>query len=319
MADTIPNFYAPPRTFMGAERITDLSAQTLDYAMLGVPFAEGTFAPHIQSGQADMPNALRDNPPTIFFDIGDVGLYDVDTDLTLLQGTKIGDIGDVVISPGEGELNRNRITNSVKAVLKAGAVPITVGGDHSITYPLVRGFENCGYKIDFIYFDAHLDFADMPLESEFNHGTQTTHIRRLPFVRNITVIGARNSTAAEFKRAKQAGIRIVPVSEVDARGAEAIMQEVIDASVPTYVSLDIDGMDAIYVPGTTHPESGGMTFKQQKELLLELNRAAKGNICGFDIVELCPANDVNHITALTASKLTALMMGYRTHFLNLSA
>ena len=316
MSETIPNFYAPPRTFMGAERITDLPAQKLDYAMLGVPFAEGTFAPYIQAGQADMPNALRDNPVTIFFDIGDVGLYDVDTDLTMLKGIKIGDIGDVIISPGEGELNRSRITNSVKAILEAGAIPVTVGGDHSITYPLVRGFEDYGHQIDFIYFDAHLDFADMPLESEFNHGTQTTHIRKLPFVRNITVVGARNSTAEEFKRAKEAGIRIVPVHELDERGAAAIMQEVIDPTTPTYTSLDIDCMDAIYVPGTTHPESGGITFKQQKDLLFELNKAAKGNICGFDIVELCPANDVNHITALTASKLTALMMGYRSHFLN---
>lgn len=316
MSEKIPNFYASPRTFMGAERIHNLAEHNLDYAMLGVPYAEGTFAPYIQAGQAEMPNALRDNPVTIFFDIGDVGLYDVDTDLTLLEGIKIGDIGDVVISPGEGELNRNRITNSVKEILKSGAVPITVGGDHSITYPLVRGFEDCGHQIDFVYFDAHLDFADMPLQSEFNHGTQTTHIRKLPFVRNITVIGARNSTAAEFRRAKQAGIRIIPVSEVDACGAKAIMQEVIDANVPTYVSLDIDGMDAVYVPGTTHPESGGITFKQQKDLLFELNKAAEGNICGFDIVELCPANDVNHITALTASKLTALMMGYRSHFLN---
>jgi agmatinase len=314
--EKIPNFYASPRTFMGAERIHNLAEHKLDYAMLGVPYAEGTFAPYIQAGQAEMPNALRDNPVTIFFDIGDVGLYDVDTDLTLLEGIKIGDIGDVVISPGEGELNRIRITNSVKEILKSGAVPITVGGDHSITYPLVRGFEDCGHQIDFVYFDAHLDFADMPLQSEFNHGTQTTHIRKLPFVRNITVIGARNSTAAEFRRAKQAGIRIIPVSEVDALGAKTIMQEVIDASVSTYVSLDIDGMDAVYVPGTTHPESGGMTFKQQKDLLFELNKAAEGNICGFDIVELCPANDVNHITALTASKLTALMMGYRSHFLN---
>ncbi|MCL9776111.1 arginase family protein [Vibrio methylphosphonaticus] len=316
MSEMIPNFYAPPRTFMGAERISDLSAQSLDYAMLGVPYAEGTFAPYIQAGQSEMPNALRDNPVTIFFDIGEVGLFDVDKDLTLLEGIKIGDIGDVVISPGEGELNRARMTNSVKAILNAGAVPITVGGDHSITYPLVRGFEDSHNKIDFIYFDAHLDFADMPLASEFNHGTQTTHIHTLPFVRNITVIGARNSTAEEFKRAKAAGIRIVPVTELDARGEAAIMQEVIDPTVPTYVSLDIDGMDAIYVPGTTHPESGGMTFKQQKELLFQLNKVAQGNICGFDIVELCPANDVNHITALTASKLTALMMGYRSHFLN---
>jgi agmatinase len=316
MSETIPNFYAPPRTFMGAERITDLFAQKLDYAMLGVPFAEGTFAPYIQAGQADMPNALRDNPVTVFFDIGDVGLYDVDTDITLLEGVKIGDIGDVIISPQEGELNRRRITDSVKAILNAGAVPVTVGGDHSITFPLIRGFEDCGHQIDFIYFDAHLDFADMPLESEFNHGTQTTHIRKLPFVRNITVVGARNSTAEEFKRAKDAGIRIVPVHELDERGAEAIMQEVIDPTTPTYTSLDIDCMDAIYVPGTTHPESGGVTFKQQKDMLFELNKAAKGNICGFDIVELCPAHDVNHITALTASKLTALMMGYRSHFLN---
>lgn len=316
MSETIPNFYAPPRTFMGAERITDLSAHKLDYAMLGVPYAEGTFAPYIQSGQADMPNALRDNPVTIFFDIGEVGLFDVDKNLTLLEGARIGDIGDVIISPGEGKINRDRMSNSVKEILASGAVPIAVGGDHSITYPLVRGFEDTHKTMDFIYFDAHLDFADMPLESKYNHGTQTTHIHQLPFVRNITVIGARNSTAAEFQRAKAAGIRIIPVHEVEERGAEDIMQEVIDASVPTYVSLDIDGMDAIYVPGTTHPESGGMTFKQQKELLFELNKAAKGNICGFDIVELCPANDVNHITALTASKLTALMMGYRSHFLN---
>ncbi len=316
MKDEIPNFYAAPRTFMGAERIAELSAQKLDYALLGVPYAEGTFSPYIQSGQADMPNALRDNPVTIFFDVGDVGLYDVDKDLTLLEGVKLGDIGDVVISPGEGELNRARMTNSVKEILASGAVPITVGGDHSISYPLVRGFENTHQVMDFVYFDAHLDFADMPLESKFNHGTQTTHIHQLPFVRNITVIGARNSTAQEFQRARDAGIRIIPVHEVNERGAAAIMQEVIDPTTPTYVSLDIDGMDAIYVPGTTHPESGGMTFEQQKELLFQLNKAAQGNVCGFDIVELCPANDVNHITALTASKLTALMMGYRSHFLN---
>ncbi|WP_163933041.1 arginase family protein [Paraferrimonas sp. SM1919] len=314
MSESIPDFYAPNRSFMGAARVEPEQIKDYQYAMLGIPFSEGSFIPYIQTGQSAMPNALRDNPVTIFYDVGDVGLYDVDYDITLLEGTKICDVGDVVISPGEGRLTRQRITNSVKHILAAGAVPFCVGGDHSVTYPIIRAYANSLKVMDFVYFDAHLDFANMPLDSEFNHGTQTRHIRALPFVRNITVIGARNSTAQEFREAREAGINIISVKDVCKSDINKLMTQIIDPATPTYVSLDIDAMDAIVVPGTTHPETGGLSFEQQKECLYELAKAAKGHVCGFDVVELVPHQDVNHITALTASKLTALMMGYIEHF-----
>ncbi|GAL34678.1 arginase arginase family [Vibrio maritimus] len=159
MAD-YPNAITPPRTFFSIPRLeTFEQLKQVDVAFLGVPFDAGASAPWTMAGQSAAPNAIRDVNPTLFHDISTVGLYDVDEGRTLLRGLKMMDCGDVNFAPGDSRINFQRIEAAAREIINQGTMLVGVGGDHSITYPLIRALDHYqDGEIDIINLDAHFDF-----------------------------------------------------------------------------------------------------------------------------------------------------------------
>jgi guanidinopropionase len=190
-------------------------------------------------------------------------------------------------------------------VQSAGAVPLSVGGDHSISLPILRAL---GKKtpVGLVQIDAHTDTHDTEMGFKFSHGT--------PFRRaveegildaNRTVqIGIRGAQDSEesWDFSVESGMRVIFMEEFTDLGVDGVIDQVklVVGDGPTYVSFDVDGLDPVYAPGTGTPEVGGITTKEAQALL----RGFRGlNLIGADVVEVAPPFDSSGNTALVAATL----------------
>jgi agmatinase len=215
-------------------------------------------------------------------------------------------VGDVVIQGSQIHPNFDRMTEVVRRLTESGALPVTVGGDHSITFPLVRGMQPAG-ELDVVYLDAHADFIDDLDGSRFSGASEMRRIRELPFVSSVTALGIRNVDRAELDGMRELGVRWATARElIEGRGADAVA-ELVPRSRGLYVSIDLDVLDISLTPGRTLPEPGGLSYRQLHAVLDQIAR--RGKVVGFDVVELNPALDAGEVTARTAAWLI-------THFLS---
>ena len=206
------------------------------------------------------------------------------------------DAGDVEVSDGEG--TRTAITSKVGGLMREGHPVLSLGGDHSVTWPILRGvFAHVG-KVDVLHFDAHPDLYD-----EFE-GSRTSHA--CPFARSLEegMIG----------RLVQVGIRTVPQSlrrQVERYGVEQVTMAdwngppTVKFDRPVYISLDIDALDPAFAPGVSHREPGGLSVR---DIVATLHRL-QGRVVAADLVELNPKTDINGVTATVAVKLLRELAG----------
>ena len=198
------------------------------------------------------------------------------------------------------------MTEAVRRITGSGALPVAVGGDHSISFPLVRGMEPVG-ELDVVYLDAHADFFDELDGSRFSGASEMRRIRELPFVRSVTALGIRNVDRAELEGMRELGVRWATARDlVDGRRAD-VVAGLVPRSQHLYVSVDLDVLDISLTPGHTLPEPGGLSYRQLHDVLDQI--AARGKVVGFDVAELNPALDAGEVTARTAAWLI-------THFLS---
>ena len=302
--------WAAPRTFFGAPSVRDLDALEAQVAFLGVPYDAGTPQPGNRTGQAAGPSAAR-LKSWEQFDYGSSpeggapGWYDVEADRDYLLGVTMADVGDVAIQGSEVERNFDRITEAVRRIVERGSLPVAVGGDHSISYPLGRGMEAVG-EIDIVHVDAHADFCDDLGGARHTGASQLRRLSELPFVRSITVLGIRNVERAEIDALREYGARWATSLELE-RGAAEAVRRLVPRSDALYASIDLDVLDLSLVPGATLPEPGGPSYRQVRETLVEIAR--RGRVVGFDVVELNPPYDLAASTARIATWLI-------THFLS---
>ena len=206
----------------------------------------------------------------------------------------IADLGDADIIPTNIVSSFESITALTARVLSKGAVPIVLGGDHAITYPVVRAFER---PLHVVHFDAHLDY--MP----FVHGTSMSnahafrHIARMPHVRSLVQVGIRSlrNTETMWLDTLGDGNRVVTTSEFAAIGPEAVAA-LVPRGEDCYISLDLDVLDLPLVPGCVSAEPDGLSYAQLRDTLIALT--AQARIVGFDLVEVNPLLDVG--TGVTA-------------------
>ncbi len=222
----------------------------------------------------------------------------------------VRDLGDTWISsPFHLESSLHEIEARFREVLAAGITPISVGGDHSITLPIMRAIGNGA--IGMVHFDAHCDTGDDYLGSRFHHGA--------PFRRAVeeglldperTVqIGIRGSLndPEQWQFSHTSGMRVVYMEELHARGWQNVMDEAraIIGAGPAYLSFDVDGLDPAYAPGTGTPEIGGFSSFEAQQMI----RALQGlDLIGGDVVEVAPAFDPSGNTALVAATLMFEML-----------
>ena len=281
--------YTGPVTFMRTAVVRDPSK--LDIALIGVPYDGGV---ENRSGPRHGPREIR-NMSSFMRTIHHV------TRVNPYKLCRIADMGDVTFTnPFQIETSHADITEFFRKVHAAGALPLSAGGDHSITLPILRALATDG-PVGMVHIDAHTDTADEELGSRLSHGT--------PFRRaveegildpkrtvQIGIRGAQNSEEG-WEFSLESGMRVIFIEEFTKLGVEAVIAEArrIVGNGPTYISFDIDSLDPAFAPGTGTPEVGGMTPIQAQALL----RGLRGlDLIGGDVVEVSPPFDPSGITAL---------------------
>ncbi|MBQ4824824.1 MULTISPECIES: agmatinase [unclassified Leisingera] len=286
--------FSGPNTFMRLPQATSLEG--LDVAVLGVPMDIGT----------SWRSGTRFGPKQIRAESAMLRPYNMATGAAPFDSLNIGDIGDLAINTFSLPESLRIIQESYEAILSGGVIPVAMGGDHSITLPILRAIAKKYGPVALVHVDAHADVNDEMFGERETHGT----VFRRAFEEGLIVpdktyqIGIRGTgyAASDFTEAQSWGFQHFPAAELWGRqlhqmGAE-IRRDI--GNRPVYVSYDIDSLDPAYAPGTGTPEIGGLTTPQA----LELIRSLKGvNIVGCDLVEVSPPYDPSGNTALVGANL----------------
>lgn len=295
-----PAFGANLQPFMGIPSFMRLPVtrdlKDADVAILGVPFDSGT---SYRSGTRFGPRKIREASLMIWG-------HNATLNVTPLKTLRAVDYGDVSVIPTSIEHTMTAITQTAGEIIETGTTLITLGGDHSITLPLLRAHAKKHGPVSLVHIDAHIDTWEAEFEAvPYSHGTPFRYALQEGLIREgeYMQIGIRGPISGEndYADARQLGARIVTIHEVMEKGVAAILNEVHERMKgPVYVTLDIDSADPAYAPGTGTPEVGGLTSYQ----LLQLVRGLRGlNLIGFDLVEVSPPFDHGDITAILAANL----------------
>lgn len=292
-------------TFGKYEYVADWDAIEADVAILGAPFDAGA---QWRGGARFGPRGIRE--ASTLFAFGHDGAYDHEDDVVYLPAdkTRVVDIGDADIIHTDTIGSHRNIEYGVRKILEAGALPIVLGGDHSINIPCVNAFEGRG-PIHLIQMDAHLDFVDERHGVRYGHGNPMRRAAEKDYIEGLTQLGIRNvsSTARDgYADARSRGSDILSVRQFRQLGVEAVLER-IPAGRQYYVSIDIDGFDPSIAPGTGTPSHGGFLYYEGLEFLDGL--AKRGNVVGVDLVEVAPDYDHNGVTSILAAQLLLNFIG----------
>lgn len=263
-------------------------SQEYNVALLGVPFDEKSC---YLRGAAKGPQAVRAastskaiNPWT---ELG----------VNLEEETVLSDLGDVDVS-GNYEEVFLRLEKKVSEILSKNAVPVVMGGDHSISYPVVRAFAGKYKPLDILHFDSHPDLYEELYGDRFSHACPFARIMEEGLARNLVQVGIRAATGEHREKAVRYGIRMIEMKDI----GEALS---LKFSHPLYISFDMDALDPAFAPGVSHHEPGGLSTRQAIDILHSL----AANIVGMDVVEVNPERDVSGITAAAAVKIIMEVVG----------
>ena len=272
-------------SFLRAPICQDLDQLDADIAVIGAPTDEGSpFLPGSRFG----PRSIREHSMRF----GDRGYYDPQQRKTFLEHElahgRLVDVGDASVLPTNPEDTFHNITATTKHVLDRGALPVVLGGDHAISFPVVRAFQQ---PLHIMHFDAHIDYAPFIHGYEFTNGHCMRLIHHLPQIQSLTQIGIRSlrTKRAHFEDSLKDGNGVVTMEEFRDRGPGA-MAESLPGDVPCYVSIDIDVLDMPLIPGCVSGEPNGMSYAELRDSLFAL--AEHTQIVGFDLVEVNPQLDV---------------------------
>ena len=290
--DVLPRF-AGIATFMRLPYVAPADADEVDIGLIGVPWDGGTTN---RPGARHGPRQIRDLSTMARNAHHATGIMPFEL-------CNCADLGDTSVNPVDIDDTLARVEQFYAEVADQGILPLTAGGDHLITLPVMRAICRDG-PVGMVHFDAHTDTLDRYFgESKFTHGT--------PFRRAIeeglldpkrTVqIGIRGAlySASDKGWGLEQGIRVIEIEEYNDLGVDAVIAEArrVVGDQPTYVSFDVDALDPVYAPGTGTPEIGGITTYDAQKML----RGLRGlNLIGGDVVEVSPPFDMSGNTALVA-------------------
>jgi arginase len=210
--------------------------------------------------------------------------------IEILAKEVIGDAGDLALPPTAEA--RALIERAIREIVERGDRPLSLGGDHSITYATVRGVASRGQNLTIVQIDAHPDLYDEFEGDRYSHACQFARILEEGLATRLIQVGIRTITGHQREQAKRFGVEVIDMRRWT-RGDRP------RAGGPVYLSIDLDGIDPGFAPGVSHPEPGGLTVRD----VLEIVQAVDGPIVGADIVELNPRRDDTGLTAIVAAKL----------------
>ena len=283
-------------TCFGVPGVHDLSVLDAQVAFLGVPYDAGTPGVWLPKGQHGGPAAIRAASVDIL-SYPD-GWYDIESDRDRLNGVTMADAGDAAVDGRDVESDHASIVHAVQRIAERGALMVALGGDHSISYPLVRGLESLG-PFDVVHVDAHADFYDDLDGDRLTGASQLRRLAELPFVGTVSALGLRNVDRSEVDGLREHGGRWATTRDVLERGPAAVVRETVPEAERLYISIDLDVLDASVAPGHSLQEPGGLGYRELRALLAEVTQ--RGRVIGFDVVELNPTRDPSGVTARTAA------------------
>ena len=309
---TIPTFargelthFAGINTFLKApyvENVRDVGKY--DAAVLGIPFDSGTtYRPGTRFG----PQGIR-RISALY------QTYNFELGVDLREQMTLCDVGDVFAIPGNLEKSFDQISRGVAHVASSGALPIMLGGDHSIGFPCVRGIAQCtSKKIGIVHFDRHIDIQEKDLDERM-HTTPWYWATNLPNVdpKNLVQIGIGGWQVPRsgIQVARERQTNVLSIEDVERLGlertAEIALELAWDGTDAVYISFDVDSVDCGFVPGTGWPEPGGFL---PREALKLVGLVAKEGLCGLEVVEVSPPYDTSDITALLATRVVVEVLG----------
>jgi len=263
-------------------------SQEYDVAIVGIPFDEKSC---YLRGAAKGPQAIRAastgkaiNPWT---ELG----------VNLEEDVILKDLGDLETS-GDFKAVFSLIEEKISAILDKEGVPVVLGGDHSISYPVVKAVFKKFKSLDILHFDAHPDLYPELYGDPFSHACPFARIVEEGLVENLIQVGIRAATGEQRKKALKHRVRMIEMRDIKKDLA-------LDFSNPLYISFDMDALDPAFAPGVSHHEPGGLSTRQVIDILQSL----QADIVGMDIVELNPERDPSGITAAAAVKIIKEIVG----------
>jgi agmatinase len=300
----LPHF-AGINTFMKAPYCEDVrDTGKYDVAILGVPFDGGTtYRPGTRFGPQGMRRISALYTP-----------YNYEIGVDLREQMTLCDAGDVFVIPANIEKTFDQISLAMRHVFESGAMPVVLGGDHSIGFPTVRGIARATDKrIGIIHFDRHADIQEKDLDERM-HTTPWFHATDIPNVpaANLVQIGIggwqvpREAVAV----ARERNTTIITMHDVERLGLDKVAEIALEMAwkdaEAVYLSFDIDSVDCGFVPGTGWPEPGGFL---PREILYLLGKVAAEGLCGMEVVEVSPPYDTSDITSLMGVRAIVDVLG----------
>ena len=286
--------FAQPATFMRLPHVGD--PRGLDVAIVGVPYDGGT---SYRPGARLAPREIRAQSSLI-------RSYSYFQKVAPFDRLNVADVGDIDAPPVSIEKAYDAIEAGIGAIAGAGARPIIVGGDHSITLPALRALAKRHGALALVQFDSHIDTWDEYFGGKYFHGTPFRRAIEEGVIdgRRFIQVGIRGPMYGEddFDFHREHGITVVDIDQVKTRGIPAVVADIRrTVTGPAYMTFDIDGVDPAFAPGTGTPEVGGLTSHEAQQLVRGL---AGLDLVGGDVVEVAPPFDgPGQITSLLAANL----------------
>lgn len=272
----------------------------INVCICGIPFDDATtYRPGARFG----PRAVREASVLL-------RPYNPHQKVEVFEVLNIVDYGDIPTVPGYIKESFEKIEMGIREILKKNVFPISIGGDHSITLPILRAFKKKYGKVSLLQFDSHSDTWDEYFGMKYNHGTTMRRALEEEIIdaKSSLQIGIRGSIYSDkdFDFADSFGLKIFNIDEFFEMGVKGILREISrKLKENVYVSLDIDVVDPAFAPGTGTPEVGGMSSRE----ILEIVRGFKFKAIGFDVVEVSPPYDSGNITCLLAANIIYDFLG----------
>jgi agmatinase len=283
------------RTYARLPHVTE-SLEGVDAAVVGIPFdTGGTYRVGARFGPEHIRSASALMRP-----------YHSGSGVAIFDRLSVVDYGDLPVVPGFIEESQHRITAALTEVLRAGVIPIDLGGDHSIALPELRAIADVHGKVGLIQLDSHSDTSAEYFEQPHTHGTPFYHAVKEGLIdtsRSIQV-GLRGPIYSDRDYAipREMGIEVITAVEAHDLGMEAVARRIVSRAGEgkVFFSFDIDFIDPAYAPATGTPEIGGFTTWEAQSLI---RRLAGLNYVAFDVVEVIPAYDVADNTSFVAANV----------------
>src|SRR5699024_3669203 len=278
-----------------------------DVAVLGVPNDMGT---QWRSGARMGPRAVREG--STLYSFGLDGAYDIENDITYLGPRwNVVDCGDVDIVHGDNMQSHDNTEATVRKIVEKGAMPVIIGGDHSITAAVGKGLEDLG-PFHVIQIDAHLDWADHRSGMRYGHGNCIRRLSELDHVQDIFQSGIRgisSSLKEDVDAAREYGSTILSPAKMREKGIEGLL-DLLPKGEKYYITIDIDRIYPSVALGKDTPSHGDLYYDEVNQLLKAI--ANHGQVVAFDLVEVPPQYELTRITGPTAARFMLDLHSYVT-------